>query len=311
MSEINTVVGTLPEDDHTSEVTEIAAPVAEADSQVSAGQMLREARLASGIHIGTLSLALKVPVKKLEALEADDWAQLPDAVFVRALATSVCRQIKADSAPILAAMPQNVSTTILDDKERAGLNQPFRSPSDAKFSRMHLPALSMPMIAGAAVLLLAALLLIFLPDFVKQQNSKKAEVIEKIEPVTTAESAAVAVAVGTMVSAPVPVVVASNPVAPMSGPVAAAATVSAALPSGISILRLVAKGEVWVEVKDSKGVTLVQRTMQPKEMVNAFGTPPLSVVVGRINEMQSVEVRGKPFSLAGMSPDNVARFEVK
>jgi cytoskeleton protein RodZ len=74
---------------------------------------------------------------------------------------------------------------------------------------------------------------------------------------------------------------------------------------------MVAKGIVWVEVKDSKGTVLVQRNLQPKEVVNAFGSSPLSVVVGRINEIEAIDVRGKPFSLSGMSPDNVARFEVK
>lgn len=322
MSETNDATGHEPEDTHTPEVKVAAESVTsdpvlapEPEPQPTAGQMLRAARVASGMHIGTLSLALKVPVKKLEALEADDWAHLPDAVFVRALATSVCRQIKADSAPILAALPQNTSTKILDDKERAGLNQPFRSPGDAKFSHMHLPALSMPMIAGAAVLLLAALLLIFLPDFVKQQSNKKTEIIEKIEPIAVPEP--VAVAVGIMVSAPVPVAPLSTPVmvkpvvvtpAPIPAP---AVSAPAALPAGVSILRLTAKGEVWVQVKDSKGIVLVQRNLQPKEIVNVSGIPPLSVVLGRVNEIESVVVRGKPFNLAPVSSENIARFEVK
>ncbi len=328
MSETNDATGHGPEDTPTPEVEVAAAvsvasdPVPEPEPQPTAGQMLRAARVASGMHIGTLSLALKVPVKKLEALEADDWAHLPDAVFVRALATSVCRQIKADSAPILAALPQNTSTNILDDKDRAGLNQPFRSPSDAKFSYKHLPAMSMPMIAGAAVLLLAALLLIFLPDFVKQQSNKKSEVIEKIEPVTAPEP--VAVAVDMMASAPIPVAAASAPVAAVikpavSAPVAKSVAVAptpvastpAVLPAGVSILRLAAKGEVWVQVKDSKGIVLVQRNLQPKEIVNVSGIPPLSVVLGRVNEIESVVVRGKPFNLVPVSSENIARFEVK
>lgn len=298
MSETNDATGTVPEGAHTAEaIAEAPEPIAE--PTVSAGQMLRAARLASGMHIGTLSLALKVPVKKLEALEADDWVHLPDAVFVRALATSVCRQIKTDSAPILAGLPQYMSTNILDNKDRAGLNQPFRSPNEAKFFHKYLPALSMPMIVGAAVLLLAALLLIFLPDFVKQQNNNKAEVIEKIELVEVSEP--VAAAVGVMVSAPVPT-------APVSTP---AASVPAVLPAGASILRLTAKGEVWAQVKDSKGIVLIERNLQPKEIVNVSGIPPLLVVLGRVNEIESVAVRGKPFNLASVSSENIARFEVK
>ncbi len=328
MSETNDATGTPPEETtHTSEVVAEVVEPPVAEPKASAGQMLRAARVASGMHIGTLSLALKVPVKKLEALEADDWAHLPDAVFVRALATSVCRQIKADSAPILAALPQNTSIKILDDKDRAGLNQPFRTPSDAKFSHKHLPALSMPMLMGAMALLLAALLLIFLPDFVKQQSNKTSEVIEKIEPVTVPEP--VAIATAAIVSAPTPLVSISSPVtiapvpamklvasapapivaqlAPLANPV----TPAAVLPAGTSILRLAAKGEVWVQVKDSKGIVLVQRNLQPKEIVNVSGIPPLSVVLGRVNEIESVAVRGKPFSLVPVSSENIARFEVK
>ena len=59
----------------------------------SAGTMLREAREAVGLHVGALAVSLKVPVKKLEALEADDLEQLPDAVFARALAATVCRTL--------------------------------------------------------------------------------------------------------------------------------------------------------------------------------------------------------------------------
>jgi len=169
------------------------------------------------------------------------------------------------------------------------------------------------MILGAAVLLLAALLLIFLPDFVKQQGSKTTEVLEKIEPI----AAPVLVPVAPPVPEPAPAVVAAPtpvtapvPVAAPSSPVVVAPAV-AALPVGMSILRLAAKGEVWVQVKDSKGAVLIQRNLQTKEVVNVSGAPPLSVVLGRVNEIESVQVRGKPFSLVGMSPDNVARFEVK
>jgi len=288
-----------------------ASPVA---PSVTAGQLLREARAASGMHIGTLSLALKVPVKKLEAIEADDWLQLPDAVFVRALATSMCRQIKTDSAPILALLPHSKSFEGIDVGAQIPIVPSFHSATDSAWQRLNL-RLSMPMILGAAVLLLAALLLIFLPDFVKQQGSKNTEVLEKIEPIAAPVLVPVAPPVPepapTVVAAPTPVAAAvPAPVTAPSSPVVVAPAV-AALPAGTPILRLAAKGEVWVQVKDSKGAVLIQRNLQAKEVVNVSGAPPLAVVLGRVNEIESVQVRGKPFSLVGMSPDNVARFEVK
>jgi cytoskeleton protein RodZ len=302
----------MSETNDEQEVIEQEPSAAPEVPSVTAGQLLREARAASGMHIGTLSLALKVPVKKLEAIEADDWLQLPDAVFVRALATSMCRQIKTDSAPILALLPHSKSFEGIDVGAQIPIVPSFHSATDSAWQRLNL-RLSMPMILGAAVLLLAALLLIFLPDFVKQQGSKTTEVLEKIEPI----AAPVLVPVAPPVPEPAPAVVAAPtpvtapvPVAAPSSPVVVAPAV-AALPVGMSILRLAAKGEVWVQVKDSKGAVLIQRNLQTKEVVNVSGAPPLSVVLGRVNEIESVQVRGKPFSLVGMSPDNVARFEVK
>ncbi|MDB5966089.1 MAG: hypothetical protein JWQ72_2589, partial [Polaromonas sp.] len=78
---------------------------ADAVQTPSAGSLLRRAREAAGLHIAALALALKVPVKKLEALEADRYDELSDAVFVRALAASVCRNLKIDPAPVLQRLP--------------------------------------------------------------------------------------------------------------------------------------------------------------------------------------------------------------
>ena len=66
------------------------APLVVGDStNMSAGDMLREAREAHGLHIEVVAAALKVPAQKLQALEDDDIDSLPDPAFARALAASV------------------------------------------------------------------------------------------------------------------------------------------------------------------------------------------------------------------------------
>ena len=72
-------------------------------SRVTAGSLLRTAREREGLHIAALAVSMKVPVKKLEALEADRLDLLPDAVFVRALAASVCRLIGPGLGGLLLA----------------------------------------------------------------------------------------------------------------------------------------------------------------------------------------------------------------
>lgn len=71
----------------------------------SAGKMLKEAREAKGMHLTVVATNLRVPVERVQALEEDRYNDLPDLVFARALAMSLCRQIKIDPTPILAHMP--------------------------------------------------------------------------------------------------------------------------------------------------------------------------------------------------------------
>ena len=72
-----------------------AMPLVSGDpTNQSAGDMLRQAREAHGLDVAVVAAALKVPVQKIEALEADDIERLPDPVFARALAASVCRALQ-------------------------------------------------------------------------------------------------------------------------------------------------------------------------------------------------------------------------
>lgn len=279
---------------------------APANQVVTPGELLREGRLASGMHLATLSMVLKVPIKKLEALESNDWVTLPDPVFVRAIATSVCRHIKLDSAPVLALLPSIPRPAMLDDVVAKGLNQRFVAAGDPKPSLLRAPV-SLPMLLGAVIFLLAAVVLIFLPELAQRTNQKNSE-ITQVLPTVPSNPTQPDQVVTPALAEPVPV---ANPAAMPAVPSEPVAVIAATATPTLPTLKMVAKGVVWVEVKDSKGGLLVQRTLQPKEVVNATGTPPLSVVIGRINEIESMDVRGKPYSLAGLSPDNVARIEIK
>jgi cytoskeleton protein RodZ len=138
---------------------------AAAAAPLTAGAMLRQARESSGLHIAALAVSLKVPVKKLEALESDRFDLLPDAVFVRALAASVCRTLKVDPAPILARLPQTLAPRLAQNT--SGINTPFRAPSDAPGPSLW-DQMSRPAVLAVLALLLGAIVLIFLPDIQRQ-----------------------------------------------------------------------------------------------------------------------------------------------
>lgn len=122
------------------------------------GALLREAREAQGMHVAALAVSLKVPVRQIEALEADRLDQLPDLVFARALAASVCRQLKIDPQPVLAHLPQGQPRL---RKEREPINEPFRpGPSGGRSWREF--AVRPPLLVALA-LLLGAIILLALP----------------------------------------------------------------------------------------------------------------------------------------------------
>lgn len=134
-------------------------PAAPAD--LTAGAMMRNAREAAGLHVAALAVSMKIPVKKLEALEADRLDLLHDAVFVRALAASVCRALKIDPAPVLGKLPLNTTPKLNPDE--GGINAPFHAPGDT--SSMLSPALfTKPSTLAAMALVLAGIAVFFFPD---------------------------------------------------------------------------------------------------------------------------------------------------
>ncbi len=289
---------------------------------------MRQAREAAGLHVAALAVALKVPPGKLEALEHDRYDQLPDAVFVRGLASAICRTLKIDAQPVLARLPRTTAPRLVQDTD--GINTPFRSPRDAVASDWR-EQLTRPVSIAVGVLLLAAAVVLLLPGTRQgddasadaKQGNKTAVTSPAADPAplaTTAETVppvpSEAPSTATMVPASISVAPPMARVASAAGtaapsPAPAASTVAAptaAAASGIVVFR--ATGPSWVEVRDAKGVVAVRKVLGAGEDASVSGAVPLQVVVGRVNATQ-VEVRGKPFDLQPFARDNVARFEIK
>lgn len=127
----------------------------------SAGALIRRAREAAGVHIAALAVALKVPVRRLEALEADRYDLLPDAVFARALASSVCRSLKVDPSHILPLLPKSLAQPLTVEGH---INEPFRSSQEA--SAGWKPRISRPAVVAGVALALAALAVYLWPALV-------------------------------------------------------------------------------------------------------------------------------------------------
>jgi cytoskeleton protein RodZ len=271
----------------------------------SAGALLRQARERAGLHLGMLSVALKVPVSHLTALESDNHAQLSGPVFVRALAGSVCRQLKIDATPVLALLPQapqhmKVMPPSLE-KTRPDL-------TGQHFGRRWTVNRKFVLLALLMAVLIA--LVAWMPEWPAADSLSALPVAETTPPI----SEPLAPQAPMVVLLPSESAADAAPGSALPG-LKTANSIGAALPvpAENSALEVVFKGrsdEAWVEVQDRNGVVVFSRLVKAGETHIVKGMPTLTVVVGMADAVD-VLVRGQPLDLTPFSRGAVARFEVK
>ena len=310
----------------------------------SAGVLLRQAREAAGMDIAALAASLKVTIPKLQALEEDDYASLPDAVFARALASSICRTLKIDPAPVLERLPHGVMPRLLPEKP--ALNTTFRQPGER---RMALPAVPRGAALAVLALVFGAAAVYFLPEGVlRWEHASEEGATVAMPPAGSAlplpaQAPDVQEQSGTAPEVPLPMasaadvpapaaaetVAASRPLGALPAPVqqamatlptlvaapsasaaAAAASVASSALVGESVLQFVASEQSWVQVRNPAGTVVFERVLRPGESALVPGQPPWAVVIGNASATE-VRVRGHVFDTSSATKVNVARFEVK
>ncbi len=314
----------------------------------SAGTMLREARERQGMHIAMLAAMMKVTPRKLEALEADRYEELPDLAFARALAQTVCRTLKMNPEPVMAKLPMLSKPEGLAHAAQ-GLNTPFREHGSSghsdpqKWALLRRPAFwaTLLVLAAAAAMALAppawlstltgASRSVASPTSVSVPlgpQAPAATVTEVLKPANVPAqplAGPVVQALPTAASPAPAVVVATAPKTDLMGPPrpgdgeTLVETVHAAPPalstaaveaavSGVLVIRT--KAEAWVEVSDARGRSLIARSLQAGETVGIDGDAPFRVRLGNAANTE-LRFRGAPVDLSTRSTGNLARFELK
>lgn len=266
----------------------------------TAGELLRQARESAGMHLGMLSVSLKVPVRNLMALESDQYALLSGPVFVRALASSVCRHLKIDSSAILALLPPASNRL---EPMNPGLETSQRESFVALW-RQHVLANQKSLILALAMVILISLV-IWLPTWPIAS-------IQSVLPVT-----AVTPAIEPFLSSVtlVPSEPAFLPATKIDVPEPSKETASV---TGVPVkqvdqeidLLIKGKSNAWVEVKNNTGALVFNQLVKKGETHHIQSELVLSVVVGNADGVE-IQVRGKAFDLAPFNRGAVARFEVK
>ncbi|MFM8769686.1 MAG: helix-turn-helix domain-containing protein [Rubrivivax sp.] len=263
------------------------------------------------MHIGVLAATLKVPVRKLELLEGNRFDELPGSTFVRALSLSVCRVLKCDPAPVLAALPRQaqVATALADVTHH----------KSARFARSDAPVVVTRASSARLGWRLTALILALAA--VVWWAPKEWSAPWSGGPEASGGSAsAPPVASPTVAGAAVPVLATSSPSA-IATPGGAAseplvqtthgAPLSAGMASQATTASAISVTEAsWIEATDLQGRPVWTRTLTPGEVVDLDSGAGVRLTIGNAAATQ-VRWRGRPVDLSAVTRDNVARLELK
>jgi len=285
-------------------------------SSSGCGARLIAARQQRGQSLANLAAQLKVPEARLVALEAERWSDLPDGPYARGLATSLCRALGVDPAPVLATMPGAAPVAL--EKVSVGINRPLQLRANSRASASRL----VWVIVG--VLLLLALGIAFWPNRselpwswrplwagategqVEAQGPQEPEI--RPEPPVQVRPA----------PRPVPAMQPALPASarpPASDTQAAVVVPTVAAPAPIAdplvrspSLTVRAKEDTWVSIADAAGASLVARVLPAGETLALdIGHGPVRVVLGNAPGAE-LNWRGQAQDLTAFQAVRVARL---
>jgi len=264
-----------------------------AAATLSAGATLRNARESLGLTIDAVSQQLKLAPRQVQALEDDDFAQLPGRTFVRGFMRNYARLLRLDAEAVLASLPEASAAPSLDrpsltSTTRAIGELPADLPSKPSSARWAIPLALVAIVAIGAAYEFGRPL----AERGRLALAERAAAPAAPPPVAAPEPATAPAAEQTAQE---------SPPQPETVPAAPATDTTAVF---------VFRGTSWIEVKDAKGAIVLSTMGYPGATHAVGGTLPLDVVLGNA-EAVIVTVRGAPFDTTPYVKQNVAKFQVK
>jgi len=280
--------------------------------QPNVGAALAAARQAKGLSVEAVADKLKLTQRQVEALEREDFARLPGAVFVRGFVRNYARLVELDPDAMLATLDveQKPTETLTAPSEGVRIGaSPIRK------------WLLIPLLLGLVFLLLVAALYAWL-----SQGEDALVTTEAASPPPVAAPAAVPgpvpapsqpVAPAPPATAPLPPPVAPAPPAGSQAEAAAAPALTPAVPSppvkpasaGSATLRFQVDADAWIQSVDGAGQRY-SRLVRAGGSDSLRGVPPFRLVIGNAAQVQ-LEYNGHAIDLKPFIGEKVARLTLE
>ncbi len=317
-----------PQDEMTEAIPVIEVdetPQAEAHYRSRCGGALRSAREAQNLSVQEVASRLRLSPKQIEAIEADNFAILPEATIVRGFIRNYAKQLKINAEPLLDAYSVIVPT-VAPHELTVKPSADMKMTSHKKTKSGSYAWIALALLMGLGVWL-------FYLNYVEKPSptepTASVKPVEPLpEPALPAAERADALQTSTELALPPPADTSANqalpapttpaPAAP-TAPVANAAPDASLTPnpetppvdasSGMAALEFNATQETWVNVVDANGREIYSKTIFAGSRESVDVKPPVNVTVGNAGAT-SLNVNGKSVDLAPHSRNNVAHIKL-
>lgn len=247
-----------------------------ADVFTGCGEQLRQARNAAGLSIETVSNRSKMPVRVIEAIEAENWESLGAEVFIRGQLRSYARLLGVDLEPQL--QQGHVAATTLPPLVSHAHTPPLRRMAEQ---------------AGRRAVYIALTVVIVAPVIFASRShlGGGSATVKSLDNYPVPEQPA----------AEAPASTQRTPV------IASMASITPPAVTTAPALELVFSGDSWVQVYAADGSTLEKGLLTSGERRSFQAGQVGRVVLGNSSAAQVLQA-GNPVDLTAFSRANVARF---
>ncbi|HOI53079.1 MAG TPA: helix-turn-helix domain-containing protein [Azonexus sp.] len=297
-----------------SSMPEVDEPTQTMAFALSVGNQLRQAREARGLGVGDIAQALKLGPRQVEALERDEWTDLPGTTFIRGFVRNYARLVGVDPQPLMAHLGN------LLEKPVDTLNVPAAAPTTMRSGNRSRDRAVVAI--GVGLVVVAVLAYFLLPSDLAAWRANLQSLLDASP--TSAETSEAAAAQEPLFPPPE----AAAPAAVLAPTIEVPATVApAALVNPLPVqptppvqpvansttdgqLRFHVARESWVEVRDRDDVVVFSQRLPAGSEQQVGGKAPLSVTIGYAPGV-SLMAHGKVVDLAPHTRGDVARLLVE
>lgn len=266
------------------------------------GAVLKTAREAQGLTAAEVARQLKLSLRRVEALEAGNYAALPGGTFLRGLIRNYARLVQVDAAPMIAACnklsPQKPAELILPRSQEI----PFPAKDEGSRTRVAVLALVASLVAGATYF-----------EWPSNDNSAPAGGAGKAgrQEKATAPAASAKPAVAAIEAAPVSAPAVISPVAAHDAPAAPAPPApDGANNDAATRIVFVFDQDAWVEVRDREGKKIFSQLGHAGSTEVVAGAAPFALIVGNAPNVH-LTYNDAPVDLKPHTKTDVARFTLE